>query len=55
MLKPFTRYEPDVDALRSGTPRIVIAVGAASRGEAARPLHGCPGRRLGTPPAIFPG
>ena len=36
MLKPFTRYQPPVDALRSAGPRIVVAVGATSREEIAR-------------------
>ncbi len=55
MLKPFTRYEPDVDALRSGQPRIVIAVGAASRGEAAARSTVALAERLDRPPATFPG
>lgn len=36
MLKPFTRYQPHVETLRSGEPRVVIAVGEASGGEVAR-------------------
>jgi pimeloyl-ACP methyl ester carboxylesterase len=55
MLKPFTRYAPDVEALRSGTPRVVIAVGEASRGEVARRSADVLAGRLGTPPATFPG
>ena len=49
MLKPFTRYQPDVDALRSGRPRIVIAVGETSRGELARRSADALAERLGTP------
>src|SRR5215203_3034781 len=33
MLKPFLRYEPKIDVLRAGSPRVVVAVGAASDGE----------------------
>ena len=54
MLKPFTRYEPKVDQLRSGAPRVVVAVGEASRGEiaAARPSR-WPSSWAG--PGVFPG
>ena len=55
MLKPFTRYQPDVDALRSGTPRIVVAVGEASRGELARRSADALAEQLGTPAVTFPG
>lgn len=55
MLKPFTRYAPAVDALRSGGPRVVIAVGETSRGEVARRSAVALAERLGTPPATFPG
>jgi pimeloyl-ACP methyl ester carboxylesterase len=55
MLKPFLRYEPVVDALRSGTPRVVIGIGDASREEIpARSAIALAGE-LGTPPATFPG
>ena len=55
MLKPFTRYQPDIDALRSGAPRLVTAVGAASRGEAAARATVALADRFGTPPVTFPG
>ncbi len=55
MLKPFTRYQPDVDALRSGRPRVVIAVGEASRGELARRSADALAQQLGTPAITFPG
>jgi pimeloyl-ACP methyl ester carboxylesterase len=54
MLKPFTRYAPPVEALRSG-PRIVIAVGAASRGEMARRSADALAERLGQTATLFPG
>jgi pimeloyl-ACP methyl ester carboxylesterase len=55
MLKPFTRYEPDVDVLRSGTPRIVVAVGETSHGEIARRSAEVLAERLGGTPVPFPG
>jgi len=36
MLKPFTRYQPPVDVLRSPAPRLVVGVGATSGGEIAQ-------------------
>jgi pimeloyl-ACP methyl ester carboxylesterase len=54
MLKPFLRYQPNVDVLRAGSPRIVVAVGAASDGEI--PQRSCEelAQRLGTPLTSFP-
>lgn len=55
MLKPFLRYEPKIDVLRAGSPRVVVAVGAASDGEI--PQRSCDelAKRLGTPLTIYPG
>ena len=55
MLKPFTRYRPAVEALRSGGPRVVVAVGETSRGEIARRSADALAERLGGAPARFPG
>ncbi|HKG52172.1 MAG TPA: alpha/beta hydrolase [Actinomycetales bacterium] len=55
MLKPFTRYEPDVDALRSGRPRVLIAVGEMSRGEVAARSARALAEQLGIPTTAFPG
>jgi pimeloyl-ACP methyl ester carboxylesterase len=55
MLKPFTRYEPPVEVLRSGTPRVVVAVGTASGGEIARRSTEALAQRLGSSLAVFPG
>lgn len=55
MLKPFTRYAPPVDVLRSATPRIVVAVGEASGGEIAARSAEVLAERLGSTPARFPG
>jgi pimeloyl-ACP methyl ester carboxylesterase len=55
MLKPFTRYEPEVDTLRSGGTQVLIAVGEISRGEVARRSAGALAEQLGTSPTTFPG
>lgn len=55
MLEPFTRYRPDVDALRRGSPRVVVAVGESSPEEVARRSAVALAERLGTPPAVLPG
>ena len=55
MLKPFTRYQPPVEVLRTGGPRVVVAVGADSRGEIACRSAEALAQRLGTPPAVFAG
>ena len=49
-----THYEPDFDALRAASTRIVIAAGEESQGEMAnRGAHGV-AQRLGTEPVVFP-
>jgi pimeloyl-ACP methyl ester carboxylesterase len=55
MLKPFTRYQPPVEVLRTGGPRVVVAVGGDSRGEIALRSAEALAERLGTPPIVFPG
>jgi pimeloyl-ACP methyl ester carboxylesterase len=54
MLKPFTRYTPPIEALRSG-PRVVVAVGAASGSELARRSAEALAERLGQTATEFPG
>jgi pimeloyl-ACP methyl ester carboxylesterase len=49
-----THYEPDFDALRSASTRIVIAVGAESVGQMARRGGEAVAQRLGTTPVVFP-
>jgi hypothetical protein len=41
--------------LRSDGPRVVVAVGEASRGELARRSTEALAERLGTRPVVFPG
>jgi pimeloyl-ACP methyl ester carboxylesterase len=55
MLKPFTRYQPLIEVLRWGGPRVVVAVGAASGNEIARRSAEALAERLETQPAVFPG
>jgi pimeloyl-ACP methyl ester carboxylesterase len=55
MLKPFLRYEPRVDALRSGIPRVIIGVGATSHEEIAARTSAALAEQLGTTPMPFPG
>jgi pimeloyl-ACP methyl ester carboxylesterase len=54
MLKPFTRYQPPIEALQSG-PRVVVAVGAASGDELARRAADALAERLGQTAIPFPG
>jgi hypothetical protein len=49
-----THYEPDFDALRPASTRIVLAAGAESEGQMARRGAEAVGERLGTKPVIFP-
>lgn len=49
-----THYEPDFDALRNASTRIVVAVGAESEGEMARRGGEAVAERLGTAPVTFP-
>ena len=55
MLKPFLRYEPEIDVLRAGSPRVVVAVGAASSGEISQRSTEALSERLGSPLTVFPG
>jgi pimeloyl-ACP methyl ester carboxylesterase len=48
-------YEPDFDALKGGSPRIVPGVGAESRGELANEGGLNLAKRLGTKAVVFPG
>ena len=50
-----THHEPDFEALRAASTRIVIAAGAESEGEMACRAAFAVAERLGTAPVIFPG
>jgi len=49
-----THYEPDFDALRTASTRIVIAAGEESQGEMANRGAYAVAERLGTEPVVFP-
>src|SRR5918993_3905573 len=49
-----THFEPDFDALRAASTRIVVAVGAESDGELAQRGGIAAAERLGTEPVVFP-
>jgi pimeloyl-ACP methyl ester carboxylesterase len=49
-----THYQPDFDALRRASTRVVIAAGAESEGELANRGAHAVAERLGTTPVIFP-
>lgn len=46
---------PDVESLRKGKPRIVIGVGAESKGQLAHRTAEALAEKLGAPPVVFPG
>ena len=48
-------YVPDIATLRAGAPRIVVAVGDASRGQLAHQAGVALAERLGTKVVYFPG
>ena len=49
-----THYEPDFDALRAASTRIVLAAGAESEGELAHRAAVAVAERLGTEAVVFP-
>ena len=49
-----THYEPDFDALRAASTRVVLAAGEGSEGEMANRGAHAVAERLGTEPVIFP-
>jgi pimeloyl-ACP methyl ester carboxylesterase len=49
-----THYEPDFDALRKASTRIVLAAGSESQGEMANRGAHAVAERLGTEPVVFP-
>jgi clorobiocin biosynthesis protein CloN7 len=55
LIRPTTRYRPDLQALRAALPRIVIAVGTASKGQLANRTALALAGQLGTPVVEFPG
>ena len=54
-MMPLSLYRPDVDALRSGRPRIVVGLGEQSAGQPIYSMGMALAERLGTEPVMFPG
>jgi len=54
-VKPISSYLPEVETLRSGSPRIVVGVGETSKGQLAYRAAFALAGRLGIEPASFPG
>ena len=55
MLKPFLRYQPPVDVLRTAGPRVVIAVGGGSHDEIPSRSAEALAEQIGTSATVFPG
>ena len=55
LIRPTTRYQPDIEALRAAPTRIVVAAGATSRGQLANRSALALAGRLGTSVVEFPG
>jgi pimeloyl-ACP methyl ester carboxylesterase len=52
---PLSIAKPDIDALRKGKPRIVVAIGEASVGQPIHAMGSALARKLGVQPVSFPG
>jgi clorobiocin/coumermycin A biosynthesis protein CloN7/CouN7 len=55
LIRPTTRYQPDIGALRAAPTRIVVAGGAASKGQLANRAAVALAGQLGTTVVDFPG
>jgi clorobiocin/coumermycin A biosynthesis protein CloN7/CouN7 len=55
LLRPTTCYRPDIEALRAAPTRIVVAAGAASKGQLPNRTAAALAGRLGTTVTDFPG
>ena len=55
MLRPTTRWVPDLPALRAGTPRVLVGLGAESAGQVCDHTSRALATALGTEPTMFPG
>ncbi len=52
---PLSLYRPDVDALRTGKPRVVVGIGKESAGQPIDSMGRALAAKLGTEPFLFPG
>jgi clorobiocin/coumermycin A biosynthesis protein CloN7/CouN7 len=55
LLRPTTRYRPDIQALRAASTRIVVAGGTTSKGQLANRTAVALADQLGTAVVDFPG
>ncbi|WP_020522873.1 alpha/beta fold hydrolase [Catelliglobosispora koreensis] len=55
MLRGTVAWEPDLQKLRSGTPKIVVGIGESSIGQLCDRVSRALARELNTSPAMFPG
>jgi pimeloyl-ACP methyl ester carboxylesterase len=54
-MMPLSRYVPDVEALKAGEPRVVVALGEGSAGQPIHEMGMALAGRLGVEPVPFPG
>ena len=52
---PLSLYRPDIDMLRAGKPRIVVAIGEQSAGQPIASMGMALAEKLGPEPVMFPG
>lgn len=52
---PLGRYRPDIEKLKAGKPKIVVAIGAASAGQPIHEMSLAVANKLGIEPVPFPG
>jgi hypothetical protein len=55
MERPTTRWQPDLAALRSGSPRVVVGIGEQSSGQLCDRTSRALAATLGIEPTMFPG
>jgi clorobiocin biosynthesis protein CloN7 len=55
LIRPTTRYQPDIEALRAASTRIVVAAGATSKGQLANRAAVALAGQLGATVVDFPG
>jgi pimeloyl-ACP methyl ester carboxylesterase len=54
-MMPLALYKPDVEALRNGSPRVVVAIGEQSAGQPIEAMGLALTKKLGIEPVAFPG
>jgi pimeloyl-ACP methyl ester carboxylesterase len=54
-MKAIVEYVPDVATLKAGTPKVVVGVGEATKGQVAHQTGVALAERLGMDPVVFPG